>query len=77
MQRRATDVINAVAAAAMAAAAAAAAEAAAAAMAAATGWFAHRYVIIQRNDIIRVRTIVTIGLSLRPIVALSDDYRSR
>jgi len=25
----------------------------------------------------RVRTIVTIGLSLRPIVALSDDYRSR
>jgi len=24
-----------------------------------------------------VRTIVTIGLSLRPIVALSDDYRSR
>jgi len=30
------------------------------------------------NDIItRVRTIVTIGLSLRPIVALWDDYRSR
>jgi len=26
---------------------------------------------------IRVRTIVTIGLSLRPIVALSDDYRAR
>jgi len=25
----------------------------------------------------RVRTIVTIGLSLRPIVALSDDYRAR
>jgi len=25
----------------------------------------------------KVRTIVTIGLSLRPIVALSDDYRSR
>jgi len=25
----------------------------------------------------RVRTIVTIGLSLRAIVALSDDYRSR
>jgi len=25
----------------------------------------------------RVRTIVTIGLSLRPIVALSADYRSR
>jgi len=25
----------------------------------------------------RVRTIVTIGLSLQPIVALSDDYRSR
>ena len=24
----------------------------------------------------RVRTIVIIGLSLRPIVALSDDYRS-
>ena len=30
------------------------------------------------NDFIsRVRTIVTIGLSLRPIVALSHDYRSR
>ena len=27
--------------------------------------------------VIKVRTIVTIGLSLRPIVALSDDYRSR
>jgi len=27
--------------------------------------------------LIRVRTIVTIGLSLRPIVALLEDYRSR
>jgi len=27
--------------------------------------------------LVRVRTIVTIGLSLRPVVALSDDYRAR
>ena len=34
------------------------------------------YTVICWLILIRVRTIVTIGLSLRPIVALSDDYRS-
>ena len=41
----------------------------------------YKYVL---NSVVKIsmmfagaRTIVTIGLSLRPIVALSDDYRSR
>jgi len=42
-----------------------------------TGLLKFRKLHFSRSLFSRVRTIVTIGLSLRPIVALSDDYWSR